>query len=91
MPANVTFLGFCGAPWTFANFMVAGHGTPDQAPARLYVERVALELVQAQDGVVARVVGVVTGRPVDDLAPLPQREIVRDADRLVVGAGSGCC
>src|SRR6185436_11103618 len=39
LPANVTFLGFCGAPWTVATYMVAGHGTPDQAPARLFAYR----------------------------------------------------
>ena len=32
-------LGFCGAPWTVATYMVAGHGTPDQAPARLFAYR----------------------------------------------------
>lgn len=32
-------IGFCGAPWTVATYMVAGRGTPDQAPAR----RMALE------------------------------------------------
>ena len=31
---DVTLLGFCGAPWTVATYMVAGRGTPDQAPAR---------------------------------------------------------
>src|SRR5215471_4622730 len=30
---DVALLGFCGAPWTVATYMVAGHGTPDQAPA----------------------------------------------------------
>jgi uroporphyrinogen decarboxylase len=39
LPANVTFLGFCGAPWTVATYMIAGHGTPDQAPARLFAYR----------------------------------------------------
>jgi uroporphyrinogen decarboxylase len=39
LPAAVTFLGFCGAPWTVATYMVAGHGTPDQAPARLFAYR----------------------------------------------------
>ncbi len=32
-------IGFCGAPWTVATYMIAGHGTPDQLPAR----RLALE------------------------------------------------
>ena len=31
-----TLLGFCGAPWTVATYMIAGRGTPDQAPARLF-------------------------------------------------------
>ena len=39
LPANVTLLGFCGAPWTVATYMVAGRGTPDQAPARLFAYR----------------------------------------------------
>ena len=39
LPPNVTFLGFCGAPWTVATYMVAGHGTPDQAPARMFAYR----------------------------------------------------
>ncbi len=28
-------LGFCGAPWTVATYMIGGRGTPDQAPARM--------------------------------------------------------
>ena len=39
MPENVALLGFCGAPWTVATYMVAGRGTPDQAPARMMAYR----------------------------------------------------
>ncbi|CAH1658186.1 uroporphyrinogen decarboxylase [Chelatococcus asaccharovorans] len=33
LPRETALLGFCGAPWTVATYMVAGRGTPDQAPA----------------------------------------------------------
>lgn len=34
LPSNVTLIGFAGSPWTVATYLVAGRGTPDQAPAR---------------------------------------------------------
>ncbi len=34
LPDETTLLGFCGAPWTVATYMVAGRGSPDQAPTR---------------------------------------------------------
>ena len=39
LPPAVALLGFCGAPWTVATYMIAGRGTPDQAPARLFAYR----------------------------------------------------
>ena len=39
LPAETTLIGFAGAPWTVATYMVAGRGTPDQAPARELAEQ----------------------------------------------------
>ncbi len=36
LPAETDLIGFAGAPWTVATYMIAGRGTPDQAPARLF-------------------------------------------------------
>jgi len=36
---KIALIGFCGAPWTVATYMVAGQGTPDQAPARMLAYR----------------------------------------------------
>ncbi len=52
LPAETTLIGFCGAPWTVATYMIAGHGTPDQAPARLF----AYTEPEAMD----RLIGVLT-------------------------------
>lgn len=39
LPASTALIGFCGAPFTVATYMIAGRGTPDQAPARLLAAR----------------------------------------------------
>jgi uroporphyrinogen decarboxylase len=33
LPKETTLIGFAGAPWTVATYMIAGCGTPDQGPA----------------------------------------------------------
>ena len=33
LPSQTALIGFAGAPWTVATYMIAGRGTPDQAPA----------------------------------------------------------
>lgn len=33
LPDETTLIGFAGAPWTVATYMIAGRGTPDQGPA----------------------------------------------------------
>ncbi|WP_171100755.1 uroporphyrinogen decarboxylase [Ruegeria sp. HKCCD7255] len=43
LPTETTLIGFAGAPWTVATYMIAGRGTPDQGPAHaLREENVAL-------------------------------------------------
>ena len=39
LPRQTTLIGFAGAPWTVASYMVAGRGTADQAPARALADR----------------------------------------------------
>jgi uroporphyrinogen decarboxylase len=39
LPRRTALIGFCGAPWTVASYMVEGGGSPDQAQARLWAYR----------------------------------------------------
>ena len=57
LPADVTLLGFCGAPWTVATYMIAGAGTPDQIPAREFVYRAPQLLDELLDILVEASVG----------------------------------
>jgi len=45
LPAGTALIGFAGAPWTVATYMIAGRGTPDQAPARrlIYEDRASFD------------------------------------------------
>ncbi|AMM86338.1 uroporphyrinogen decarboxylase [Martelella sp. AD-3] len=46
---QTSLLGFCGAPWTVATYMIAGKGTSDQAPARLFAYRHRTEFLKLLD------------------------------------------
>lgn len=39
LPSETTFIGFCGAPWTVASYMVAGSGSRDLATVRTFAFR----------------------------------------------------
>lgn len=60
LPAETTLLGFCGAPWTVATYMVAGRGTPDQAPTRLFAHKYRTEFLD--------LIGVLTEISIDYLS-----------------------
>jgi len=49
LPPAVALLGFCGAPWTLATYMIAGHGTVDQHPARSFAYRFPREFAKLID------------------------------------------
>jgi uroporphyrinogen decarboxylase len=62
LPKTVTLLGFCGAPWTVATYMVAGHGTSDQAPARLLAYQGAEVFVRLIDLLVEASIDYLVGQ-----------------------------
>lgn len=37
LPDETALMGFAGAPWTVATYMIAGRGTPDQGPAHAMI------------------------------------------------------
>ena len=39
LPRETALIGFCGAPWTVATYMVEGRGSPDQSAARGWAYR----------------------------------------------------
>ena len=53
LPPETALIGFCGAPWTVASYMIAGRGTPDQAPARLFAYRHPAQFQRLIDRLVA--------------------------------------
>jgi len=62
LDAKTTLLGFCGAPWTVATYMIAGHGTPDQAPARLFAYRHPQAFARLIDILVAASIDYLVGQ-----------------------------
>ena len=59
---RITLIGFCGAPWTVATYMVAGRGTPDQAPARMMAYRQPEAFSQIIDALVENSIRYLLGQ-----------------------------
>ncbi len=59
---EIALIGFCGAPWTVATYMIAGHGTPDQAPARLFAYREPEAFAHLIDILVEASIGYLTSQ-----------------------------
>ena len=59
---RTTLIGFCGAPWTVATYMVAGEATSDQAPARLFALRDADAFTRLIDALVRASIGYLVGQ-----------------------------
>jgi uroporphyrinogen decarboxylase len=59
---KIALIGFCGAPWTVATYMVAGQGTPDQAPARMMAYRHPDAFAKIIDALVENSIHYLTGQ-----------------------------
>jgi uroporphyrinogen decarboxylase len=60
LPAKTTLIGFAGAPWTVATYMIAGRGTPDQGPAH--------KLMTENPDVFERLIDLLTEATIDYLS-----------------------
>ena len=60
LPAETTLIGFAGAPWTVATYMIAGRGTPDQGPGH--------KLMTENPDVFERLIDLLTEATIDYLS-----------------------
>lgn len=72
LPSEVTLIGFCGAPWTVATYMVGGQGSSDQAAARTLAYR--------DRATFTRLIDIVTDASIDYL----DRQVRAGADCLQI-------
>jgi uroporphyrinogen decarboxylase len=62
LPPYTTFLGFAGAPWTVATYMVAGEGSKDHAAARIMAYRDPHAFAELIDRIVEMTVEYLCGQ-----------------------------
>ncbi len=72
LPETTTLIGFCGAPWTVATYMIAGQGSTDQAVARLFSYR--------HPAAMARLIDILVERSAEYLA----RQVEAGADAVQI-------
>jgi uroporphyrinogen decarboxylase len=60
LPKETALIGFCGAPWTVATYMVQGEGSKDQAAARIWAYRDPVGFQRLMDVLVAASVEYLT-------------------------------
>ena len=62
LPAETALIGFCGAPWTVATYMIGGQGSSDQAAARSMAYRDPQAFQALMDLLVAASVAYLDGQ-----------------------------
>lgn len=62
LPAETTFLGFAGSPWTVATYMVAGQGSRDQGETRRLAYRDPGAFGAILDAIVAATIDYLSGQ-----------------------------
>ena len=62
LPPEVTFIGFAGAPWTVATYMVEGRGSKDQATARSMAYQEPERFQQLIDAIVEQTISYLLGQ-----------------------------
>ncbi|HEY1606169.1 MAG TPA: uroporphyrinogen decarboxylase [Allosphingosinicella sp.] len=62
LPAETTFLGFAGSPWTVSTYMVAGQGSREQAEARRYAYRDPAAFQDMIDRIAAATIDYLSGQ-----------------------------
>lgn len=84
LPKETTLIGFAGAPWTVATYMIAGRGSVDQGPAR--------KLMYSDPEGFAKIIDLVTDATIEYLARQVEAgaEVVKLFDSWAGALGGTC-
>ena len=62
LPAETTFLGFAGSPWTVSTYMIAGQGSREQGEARRYAYRDPAAFQEITERIVEATIDYLSGQ-----------------------------